>query len=119
MLPDPQAGDHNDRLEAIAARDRLDGLRRALDALPCRQRQLLIDRWGLATGTPSTIRAMAAASGGKPYAITLELKAAELALRVRLQAQAQEPDPSATLPPPRPAGARLETVAQLALPGLC
>jgi RNA polymerase sigma factor (sigma-70 family) len=118
MLPDPQAGDHDDRLEAIATRDRLDGLRRAVDALPGRQRQLLTDRWGLATGTPATIRAMAAANGCKPYTISQELKVAEMALRVRLQAQAQEPDASASLALPWPTGPRLETAAQLDLPGL-
>ena len=119
MLPDPQAGDHNDRLEAIATCDRFDDLRRAIDALPCRQRQLLSDRWGLATGTPAIIKAMAAAAGCKPYVISQELKVAEMALRVRLQPQAQEPDLSANLALPRPPWSRLETAVQLALPGLC
>ena len=119
MLPDPQAGDHDDRLDRIAARDRVDGLRRALAALPCRQRQLLIDRWGLATGTPTTIRSMAAASNSKPYSISQAIREAEMALRVRLHAQAQEPDQSATVTLPWPTGPRLEIVAsQLRLPGL-
>ena len=117
MLPDPQAGDHDDRLDAIAARDRLDGLRRAVDAMPARQRQLLVDRWGLATGTPKTIRAMAAAAGSKAYTISQEIKAAEVALRVRLTAQAQEPDPSASLALPWPTRSGTQaTGEQLHLP---
>ena len=119
VIPDPQAGDHDDRLEAIATRDRFDDLRRAVNALPVRQRQLLTDRWGLATGTPATIRAMAAANGCKPYTISQELKVAEMALRVRLQPQTQEPDLLPPLPPPWPTGTRLEITAQLNLPGLC
>ena len=107
MLPDPQAGDHDDRLERIAATDRIDGLHRAMATLPGRQRQLLIDRWGLATGTPATIRAMAAASNSKPCTISQGVREAEMALRVRLHAQAQEPDPSATLALPWPTGPRL------------
>ena len=90
MLPDPQAGNHDDRLEAIATRDRLDGLHRAISALPSRQQQLLIERWGLATGTPATIRAMAAAGGRKPYIISQEIKAAEMALRLELQQQGRQ-----------------------------
>ena len=119
VIADPQAGDHDSRLDAIADRDQLEQVRRAVDGLPAHQRQLLIDRWGLGTGTPATIRAIAAATRRKPYTISQELKAAELALRVRLQAQAQEPDPSACPASPWPPGPRLETfIDQLRLPGL-
>jgi RNA polymerase primary sigma factor len=119
MIADPQAGNHDDRLEAMAYQERLAGLRRAMDVLPGRPRRLLEERWGLITGTPRTIRSIAADDRSKPAKISLELRRAESALRVRLYAQGQEPNHLASLAIPWPTRPLEEVVGdQLPLPGL-
>jgi RNA polymerase primary sigma factor/RNA polymerase nonessential primary-like sigma factor len=119
LIADPQAGDHNDRLEAMAHEERLEGMRSALELLPGRQRQLLVDRWGLLTGAPQTIRGMAAAAGVKPARISQDIRRAEMALRHRIQIQAREPDVLASLAIPWPTRPIQEiTGDQLGLPGI-
>ena len=119
LMADPQAGTHDDRLDELHQQDRITRLNEALQRLPMRQRQLIEARWGLTTGTPQTIRAIAAEYGCKAARISAELKQAESALRVQLRYQDQEPDPSASLARPGPAWSLLEAFcAQLLLPGI-
>ena len=118
LIADPQVGNHDDRLEAMAYQERLAGLHRALDVMPGRPRRLLEERWGLVTGTPRTIRSIAAEDGSTAAKISLELRRAEGALRVRLHAQGQEPDPLVALAIPWPSRPLEDVVGdQLALPG--
>ena len=118
LIADPQVGNHDDRLEAMAYQERLAGLHRALDVMPGRPRRLLEERWGLVTGTPRTIRSIAAEDGSTAAKISLELRRAEGALRVRLHAQGQEPDPLVALAIPWPSRPLEEVIGdQLALPG--
>ena len=118
LIADPQAGDHDDRMEAMAHQERLVGLHRALDVMPGRPRRLLEERWGLITGTPRTIRSIAAEGGSTPAKISLELRRAESALRVRLYAQGQEPNPPSSLAIPWPTRSLDEVNGdQLPLPG--
>ena len=119
LIPDQQAGDHNDRLEAMAHQERLAGLHKALEQLPSRPRQLLEQRWGLVDGNPRTIRAIAAEHGVTAARISLELRRAESALRVRLQLSGQDPHPLSSLAIPWPTRPLQDTVGdQLGLPGI-
>jgi RNA polymerase primary sigma factor len=119
IIADPQAGDHDDRIEAMAHDERLAGLRQAMEYMPGRPRRLLEERWGLVTGNPRTIRSIAAEDGCTAARISLELRRAESALRMRLQMQGEEPNPLSSLAIPWPARPTEPVVGdQLHLPGM-
>jgi len=120
MIADPEGGDHDSRLDEIAQEDRMTGLRDALTQLPQRQQDLLDARWGLSTGHPVTITAIAAEQNLQTSQISREIRRAEMALRCRLQLKEQAPTRSRSANVrPWPTGALQGTTGdQLVLPGI-
>ena len=102
IIADPQAGDHDSRLEEIAHADRIAGLRSALATLPQAQQDLLDARWGLTSGIPRSINAIALAQEAPAYRIGRQVKHAEAALRLRMQRQEFEPMPAESVNVLRP-----------------
>jgi RNA polymerase primary sigma factor len=121
MIADPASGDHDSRLDAIAQEDRMEGLRKALAQLSKRQQDLLDARWGLTTGSPVTITAIAAERKLATAQVSKEIRQAEMALRCRLQLLEHAPTrgQSSSVLRPWPTGFLEGTsTLQLLLPGI-